>query len=55
MSAATGDQTHPILNLTAEEKRIYGALFAQADREQIGVVTGENAVTFFERTGKVDT
>lgn len=51
MSAATGDQTHPILNLTAEEKRIYGALFAQADREQIGVVTGENAVTFFERTG----
>ncbi|KAF2836967.1 hypothetical protein M501DRAFT_1018373 [Patellaria atrata CBS 101060] len=41
---------HSILNLTPEEKRVFGALFAQADTEKIGVVTGEVAVKFFERT-----
>ncbi|KAF2146149.1 uncharacterized protein K452DRAFT_294753 [Aplosporella prunicola CBS 121167] len=38
------------LNLTPEEKRIFGELFRQADTEQMGVVTGEVAVKFFERT-----
>lgn len=40
----------PSLNLTAEEKRVYGQLFQQADADKIGVVTGEAAVKFFERT-----
>ena len=38
------------LNLTPEEKRVFGQLFRQADREGLGVVTGEVAVKFFERT-----
>ena len=40
----------PNLNLTAEEKRVYGQLFRQADTENVGVVTGEVAVKFFEKT-----
>lgn len=40
----------PNLNLTAEEKRVYGHLFRQADTESVGVVTGEIAVKFFEKT-----
>lgn len=40
----------PSLNLTAEEKRVFGRLFQQADTEGIGVVTGEVAVKFFEKT-----
>lgn len=42
--------TAPSLNLTAEEKRVFGQLFRQADTESIGVVTGEVAVKFFEKT-----
>ncbi|KAK8151964.1 hypothetical protein BC567DRAFT_268064 [Phyllosticta citribraziliensis] len=38
------------LNLTPDEKRVFGELFRQADAEQMGVVTGEVAVKFFERT-----
>jgi epidermal growth factor receptor substrate 15 len=38
------------LNLTPEEKRVFGQLFRQADSENIGVVTGEVAVKFFEKT-----
>ncbi|KAF2858616.1 hypothetical protein K470DRAFT_127680 [Piedraia hortae CBS 480.64] len=38
------------LNLTDQEKRAFGYLFAQADSDQLGVVTGEHAVGFFERT-----
>ena len=38
------------LNLTPEEKRVFGQLFRQADTENIGVVTGEVAVKFFEKT-----
>lgn len=38
------------LNLSPEEKRAFGALFQQADTENIGVVTGEVAVKFFEKT-----
>lgn len=40
----------PNLNLTPEEKRAYGQLFRQADGEGVGVVTGEIAVKFFEKT-----
>ncbi|KAI0011656.1 hypothetical protein F4779DRAFT_171416 [Xylariaceae sp. FL0662B] len=38
------------LNLTPEEKRAYGQLFRQADTDNVGVVTGDVAVKFFEKT-----
>jgi epidermal growth factor receptor substrate 15 len=38
------------LNLTPEEKRVFQHLFHQADTEKLGVITGEIAVKFFERT-----
>ncbi|KAK4580222.1 hypothetical protein LTR86_000425 [Recurvomyces mirabilis] len=44
------DQNHAILNLTDQEKRAFSFLFAQADSDSLGVVTGERAVAFFERT-----
>ncbi|KAK1754412.1 hypothetical protein QBC47DRAFT_217830 [Echria macrotheca] len=44
------DASAPNLNLTAEEKRVYGQLFRQADTDNVGVVTGEVAVKFFEKT-----
>ncbi|KAI1492858.1 hypothetical protein F5X96DRAFT_624637 [Biscogniauxia mediterranea] len=44
------DPTAPNLNLTPEEKRVYGQLFRQADTESVGVVTGDVAVKFFEKT-----
>ncbi|KAL7937731.1 endocytic protein [Trichoderma chlorosporum] len=51
MSAAAGvDPSAPNLNLSPEEKRIYGQLFRQADTDGVGVVTGEIAVKFFEKT-----
>ncbi|KAI1428767.1 hypothetical protein F5Y12DRAFT_630750 [Xylaria sp. FL1777] len=40
----------PNLNLSPEEKRVYGLLFHKADTESVGVVTGEVAVQFFEKT-----
>lgn len=40
----------PILNLTPDEKRVYSQLFQQADTDRLGVVTGEVAVKFFEKT-----
>jgi hypothetical protein len=40
----------PSLNLTPEEKRVFGQLFRQADTDGLGVVTGEVAVKFFEKT-----
>ncbi|KAF2128837.1 hypothetical protein P153DRAFT_317222 [Dothidotthia symphoricarpi CBS 119687] len=43
--SASGD-----LNLTPEEKRVFQHLFQQADTEKLGVITGEIAVKFFERT-----
>lgn len=49
MSAAA-DPSAPNLNLSPEEKRIYGQLFRQADTDSVGVVTGEIAVKFFEKT-----
>ncbi|RDL38456.1 EF-hand protein [Venustampulla echinocandica] len=44
------DPTAPSLNLAPEEKRVFGQLFRQADTEGLGVVTGEVAVKFFEKT-----
>ncbi|KAL6910469.1 hypothetical protein GGI43DRAFT_378438 [Trichoderma evansii] len=49
MSAAA-DPSAPNLNLSPEEKRTYGQLFRQADTDNVGVVTGEIAVKFFEKT-----
>ncbi|KAF1937242.1 UBA/TS-N domain-containing protein [Clathrospora elynae] len=46
----SGELNQPILNLTSEEKRVFQYLFQQADTEKLGVVTGEIAVKFFERT-----
>ncbi|KAG9242082.1 hypothetical protein BJ878DRAFT_517367 [Calycina marina] len=40
----------PSLNLTPEEKRVFGQLFREADTDGLGVVTGEIAVKFFEKT-----
>lgn len=40
----------PNLNLTPDEKRVYGQLFRQADTDGVGVVTGDVAVTFFDKT-----
>ncbi|PSN60270.1 hypothetical protein BS50DRAFT_536240 [Corynespora cassiicola Philippines] len=48
--SASGELNHPILNLTPDEKRAFQYLFQQADTEKLGVVTGEVAVKFFERT-----
>ncbi|KAI4247373.1 MAG: hypothetical protein LQ352_006168 [Teloschistes flavicans] len=46
----TGDQQHPNLQLSPEERRYFGQLFSAADTDKIGVVTGEHAVKFFEKT-----
>ena len=40
---------HPTLNLTAEEKRLFGVLFKQADTKGDGIVTGEVAITLFPK------
>ncbi|KAL9026854.1 MAG: hypothetical protein Q9196_004545, partial [Gyalolechia fulgens] len=44
------DQQHPDLQLSPEERRYFGQLFSVADTDKIGVVTGEVAVKFFEKT-----
>lgn len=41
----------PNLVLTPDEKRVFGQLFQAADCENLGVVTGELAVKFFEKSG----
>jgi epidermal growth factor receptor substrate 15 len=41
---------HPNLNLTAEERRVYGQLLKEADPDGFGAVSGDVAVKFFERT-----
>lgn len=43
-------QQHPNLNLTPEEKRVFYQLFQAADTTNLGVITGEIAVPFFEKT-----
>ncbi|KAL2868699.1 EF hand domain protein [Aspergillus lucknowensis] len=40
----------PNLNLTPEEKRVFYQLFQAADTTNLGVITGEIAVPFFEKT-----
>ncbi|KAF5866126.1 hypothetical protein ETB97_000660 [Aspergillus alliaceus] len=40
----------PNLNLTPEEKRVFYQLFQVADTTNLGVITGEVAVPFFEKT-----
>lgn len=50
MSVETGAEAAPNLNLGPEEKRVYGQLFRHADTDNVGVVTGEIAVKFFEKT-----
>ncbi|KAL8872594.1 MAG: hypothetical protein Q9174_001801 [Haloplaca sp. 1 TL-2023] len=45
-----GEQHHPNLQLSPDERRYFGQLFASADTDKIGVVTGEVAVKFFEKT-----
>ncbi|PWY86873.1 UBA/TS-N domain protein [Aspergillus heteromorphus CBS 117.55] len=41
---------NPNLNLTPEEKRAFYQLFQAADTTNLGVITGEVAVPFFEKT-----
>ncbi|KAK3699016.1 hypothetical protein LTR37_016620, partial [Vermiconidia calcicola] len=41
---------HAILKLTPHEKAAYSHLFNLADSDSLGVVTGERAVSFFEKT-----
>ncbi|KAL1968729.1 hypothetical protein VTN77DRAFT_1555 [Rasamsonia byssochlamydoides] len=45
-----GKASHPNLNLTPEEKRVFYQLFQAADTTNLGVITGEVAVPFFEKT-----
>ncbi|KAL8792082.1 MAG: hypothetical protein Q9195_005337 [Heterodermia aff. obscurata] len=49
-SDGSQDQQHPNLHLSPEERRYFGQLFSAADTDKIGVVTGEVAVKFFEKT-----
>ncbi|KAI1460972.1 hypothetical protein F4805DRAFT_454420 [Annulohypoxylon moriforme] len=51
MSAESSiDAAAPTLILSPEEKRVYGQLFREADIEGAGIVTGDVAVKFFEKT-----
>ncbi|KAJ9221173.1 hypothetical protein DTO169C6_6443 [Paecilomyces variotii] len=50
MPETAAGPTHPNLNLTSEEKRVFYQLFQAADTTNLGVVTGEVAVPFFEKT-----
>ncbi|KAL6720340.1 hypothetical protein ACLMJK_002261 [Lecanora helva] len=43
-------QQQPNLHLSPEERRLFGQLFSAADTDKIGVITGEVAVKFFEKT-----
>ena len=40
----------PQLSLSPDEKRLFGQLFQAADTESVGVVTGDVAVKFFEKS-----
>ncbi|OXV06027.1 hypothetical protein Egran_06203 [Elaphomyces granulatus] len=43
-------ETGQPINLSTEEKRVFSQLFQSADKTGLGVVTGEFAVPFFEKT-----
>jgi len=45
-----GEPSQAAMNLTSEEKRLYGQLFQEADTDKLGIVTGEIALKFFQRT-----
>ncbi|KIV98998.1 uncharacterized protein PV09_09278 [Verruconis gallopava] len=47
--ANSGIGDHPSLNLTPEEKQLFGRLFKQADTKGDGIVTGEVAVSLFPK------
>jgi len=47
MRVFTGD--HPSLNLTPEEKSLFGRLYKQADTKGDGIVTGEVAISLFPK------
>ena len=38
---------HPNLNLSPEERRLFGQVFSAADSDNLGVVTGDVALKFF--------
>ena len=38
---------HPNLNLSPEERQLFGQVFSAADTDKIGVVTGDVALKFF--------
>jgi len=42
---------HHNIVLTPDEKKVFGQLFQAADNDNLGVVTGELAVKFFEKSG----
>ena len=50
MAPAYTIEDHAILKLTPQEKTAYSYLFNLADSDSLGVVTGERAVHFFEKT-----
>ncbi|CAK7263765.1 hypothetical protein SEPCBS119000_000652 [Sporothrix epigloea] len=50
MASEGSDEIAANLNLTPEERQVYGQLFRQADPENSGIVIGEVAVKFFEKT-----
>ena len=45
-----GEPSQAAMNLSPEEKRLYGQLFQEADTDKLGIVTGEIALKFFQRT-----
>jgi len=45
-----GEPSQAAMNLSSEEKRLYGQLFQEADTDKLGIVTGEIALKFFQRT-----
>ncbi|OAA55805.1 ef hand domain containing protein [Niveomyces insectorum RCEF 264] len=50
MASEVSEEAAPNLNLTPSERQAYGQLFRQADTESVGIVMGEVAVKFFEKT-----
>ncbi|MCJ1314216.1 hypothetical protein MMC25_007896 [Agyrium rufum] len=45
--AGAPEQKHPNLNLSPEERRLFGQVFSAADSDNLGVVTGDVALNFF--------
>ncbi|MCJ1387255.1 hypothetical protein MMC18_000095 [Xylographa bjoerkii] len=47
------EQKHPNLNLSPEERRLFGQVFSAADSDNLGVVTGDVALRFFPEKTKL--